>query len=141
MFYLILAIALLLVGLVAGFIVRFVRASAEKRTEMLRPRRKTILIFAGAVVAVFLATSAATLSILGLTSVRVSSAASDYLREQFGTRDHWSIQVSDHVERSKKPAAGSYHVHYHYGEKEGLLLAEYFEREGKLVFKFTPEDK
>jgi hypothetical protein len=45
------------------------------------------------------------------------------------------------VERSRKPETGFYQVHYRYGEKEGDLMAEYFERDGKLAFKITPKEK
>ena len=141
MIYLILAVDLLLLSLVAGLAVRFLRASPERRKEMLRPRMKNVLISVAAVVALFLVTCAACFSLIGLTGMRATSAAKDYLQERFGARDSWSIGVLEHVERSKKPEAVAYRIHYRYGEKEGTLLAEYVERDGKLVFKISPEDK
>ena len=141
MFYLILAIDLLLLSLVATFVVRLARACPEKRKEMLRPSKKTILIFTGMFVAVVLTSGAAIFSFFGITGIRATWAAKDYLREQFGARDSWDIALSEHVERSKKPAAGAYQVHYRYGDKEGSLVVDYFERDGKLVFEITPKDK
>jgi hypothetical protein len=141
MFYLILAIDFLLLGLVVVFVIRLARASPEKRKEMLRPSRKTILIFAGTIVAVFLISGAVIFSFFGTIGICATLATRDYLKGQFGPRDSWSIALSEHIERSKKPAAGVYQIHYQYGEKEGSLVAEYFEQDGKLVFKITPKDK
>lgn len=141
MFYLILAIDLLVLGLVATFVVRFARASAEKRGQMLRPSKRTVLIFAGILLVLLVASGAWVFSFFGTTGIRATWAVEDYLREQFGARDSWHIELSEHVERSKEPTAGVYEVHYRYGEKEGSLVADYFERDGKLVFKITPKNR
>jgi hypothetical protein len=141
MFYLILAIDLVALGAAAALIVRLVRAPAERRKQMLRPKPKTILICAAGTVAVFLLTTAAILSHLGLAAISATSAAEDYLKAQFGPRDTSRIEVTGHIERSKKPAVGVYQIRYRYGEKEGALVAEYFERDGKLVFNISPKDR
>ena len=141
MFYVILAINLTLLGLLATFVVRLIRASPEVRREMLRVKRRTVVIIAGAFVVTLLAVGVLVFSTFGLTGIRAVSAAKDYLHEQYGDRDTWDIQLSDHIEHSKKPETGVYHLHYQYGEKEGFLVAEYFERDGKLTFKITPKPK
>jgi hypothetical protein len=140
MVYLILAANLLILTLVARFVMRLWRASPDKRKEMLRPRKRTVLIFAGLFVAVFLVISTAMISFFGFTGIRAGWAARAYLREQFGARDRWGIQLTHHVVRSKKPQAGVYQANYRYGERKGILEVEYFERDGKLVFKITPKD-
>ena len=141
MIYVILAAQLAVLGLIAVFVVRLFRAKPEQRPNMMRPKRKPILIVVGASVAAFVVVGGLIFFFFGPTGVRATSAAKDYLGERYGPRDTWEISLSEHVERSKKPEAGFYRLHYRYGEKEGDLVAEYFERDGKLAFNITPREK
>ena len=141
MFYVILVINLAILGLVVALAVRLFRASPEKRSAMLRPKKKTILFAAGTFAVFFIVVGAVIFSAFGTAGISVTSAAKDYLREQYGPVDTWTIDLSDHVERSQKPESGLYQIHYRYGDKEGDLVVEYFERDGKLAFKITPRQK
>ena len=141
MFYIILVINLAILGLVVALAVRLFRASPEKRSVMLRPTKKTILTVIGASFALFVIVAVVVFSFFGVTGIRVTGATKDYLRAQYGPTNAWRIELSSHVERSKKPESGVYQLHYRYGEKEGDLVAEYFERDGKLVFEITPKQK
>ena len=116
-------------------------SSDLKRADMVRPKKKTILTVVGVSVAAFVAIGVLIFSFFGVTGIHATSAAKNYLREQYGPRDIWEISLSEHVERSKKPEAGLYQLHYRYGEKEGDLVVEYFERDGKLAFKITPKER
>jgi hypothetical protein len=141
MFYVVLLVQLAVLALIVAAAVRWFRVKPEQRSVIVRQKKKAILVAIGASVVVFVAISAAIFSFFGVTGIRATSAAKDYLRDQYGPRDAWEISLSGRVERSKKPEAGSYQIHYLYGEKQGDLVAEYFERDGKLAFKITPKEK
>jgi hypothetical protein len=141
MIYAIIGVQVVLLALAVAFAVRLYRATPEKRSSMLRPTKRTVLIVCGVVLTGLVATGAVIFSLVGLTGLQAMNAADDYLREQYGPVSSWKVSLSEHVEQSKSPKAGFYRVHYRYGEKTGDLMAEYSERDGKLIFKFTPKNK
>lgn len=140
---LILAVNLAVLGLIAAFVIRLVRASKEKRGEMLSFRRnkRAIILLSSVFVALVVVVGGAFVFLFGTTGVRAGSAAKDYLREKYGQSETWRLSLGKHVERSKKPEAGSYEVNYRYAGKRGVLLVEYAESDGKLAFKVSPKEK
>lgn len=143
MFYLILTVNLVILALLAAFVVRFIRAPKEKRSEMFGflQNRRAIIVLVSGFIAFTLIGGGAFFFLVGTTGIRAGSAAKDYLREKFGASQTWELSLGDHTERSKKPAAGTYEVEYRYDKKSGVLLVEYSEIDGKLAFKVTPKEK
>jgi len=140
MIYVILAVQLALLGLIVTFIVRWFRTTPEKRADI-RPTKKTVLFVVGTSVVGFLALGSMIVYFFGIIGIRVTSAAKDYLRTQYGPTSSWEISILEHIEYSKKPEAGIYRLHFRYGEKEGDLLAEYIRRDGKLEIDIPPLKK
>lgn len=142
MIYLFLTVVLVVFGLMVTAALRVFRASSPERSEMLlQPRKKTVGFMAGLVVTSLVAAGAMIYSLFWSASGRAIDAAKDYLEAQHGRQSTWRITAGNHIERSKTPPAGSYQIHYRFGEETGDLVAEYFERDGKLVFKIIPREK
>ena len=136
MVYVILLLNLVVFGLLAVFIIRFVRSSPEARRAVLRPTKRSVLI----VVSVFGLVIAGIITLLvltfGVAGFRVSNAAKRHLESQYGVASSWSIQLSNHIERSENPKSGSYHISYVYGTQTGAMDADYFELDGQFRVEF-----
>ena len=143
MVYLILAVNLAVLALVIFFVIRLVRASKEKRSEMLgiRKNKRAIILLSSVFVAATVIIAGAFFFFVGTTGMRAGSAAKNYLEEQYGPSATWELSWGEHIERSKKPAAGTYEIGYQYGGKSGYLVVEYTEHEGKMTYKVTPKQK
>jgi hypothetical protein len=142
MFYAFLALDFAVICVLIAIVVRMVRAPRpENRDDARRAKRRSVLYLAGAFSALAIVTASLAIAFVGVTGIRATFAAKNYLRERYGGRDSYSIEVTDHVERSTKPASGTFHFKYRYGELQGVLVAEYVERDGKLVFNFVPNNQ
>ena len=142
MVYLILAVNLAVLGLIAAFVTRLVRASKVERGEMLgfQKYKRAIILLSSVFVAAVLVVGCVFFFLVGTTGIRAGSAAKDFLREKYGQSETWELSLGKHIERSKKPEAGSYEVDYQYAGKRGVLLVEYAESDGRLAFKVSPKE-
>lgn len=143
MVYLILAVNLAVLALFIFFVIRFVRASKVKRSAMLgiRKNKRAIILLSSVFAAAFLAIAGTFFFLVGTTGMRAGSAAKEYLKEQYGPSATWELSWGEHIERSKKPAAGTHEIDYHYAGKSGSLLVEYAEHDGKIAYKVTLKQK
>ncbi len=143
MIYLILAVSLVVLCLIAAIVLRLLRASKEKRGEVLSlPKNKRAIILLSSVfVALALVAGSFFVLTAGTTGIRAGSAAKDFLREKYGPSPTWELAIGRHIEHCKEPEAGSYEVDYQYAGKRGALLVEYAERDGTFAFKVTPKEE
>lgn len=143
MVYLILAVNLAVLALIVVFAIRFLRAPKEKRSEMLgiQKNKRAIILLASVFMAVAIVIAGTFFFFVGTTGMGAGSAAKDYLEGQYGPSATWEISWGAHIERSKKPAAGTHEIDYRYAGKTGSLLVEYVERDGKITYKVTPKQK
>lgn len=143
MVYFILAVNLAVLALIIVFVIRLVRASKEKRSEMLgiQKNKRAIILLSSVFAVAVLAIAGAFFYFVGTTGMGAGSAAKNYLEAQYGPSATWELSWGAHIERSKKPAAGTYEIGYQYGGKSGLLVVEYTEQEGKMTYKVTPKQK
>jgi hypothetical protein len=137
MFYGIVAAQLLLLVVITLFAVRWFRSqSVERRASLLPGKRFVFLIVTACLLA-----GALVFAGFGITGIRVTGAVKEHLRAQFGESSTWEITLSKHVVTSEEPRAGNYRVRYRYGEREGDLVAEYTERDGKLQIAILPYEE
>jgi len=143
MFYLILALNLAVLALVAAFVIRLARASKEGKGEILSVQKnKRAIIFGLSVfVAIALIVGGAFFFLVGTTGIHAGSAAKDFLREKYGASETWELSFGQHTERSKKPASGNYEISYLYAGKSGVLSVEYTEHDGKISYRVTPKER
>lgn len=143
MVYLILAVNLAVLVLFVVFVIRLVRASKEKRSEMLdiRKNKRAIIFLAFVFVVIALTVAGSFFFLVGTTGMHAGRAAKNYLKEQYGPSATWELSWGEHIKRSEKPAAGTHEIDYHYAGKSGSLVVEYAEHGGKITYKVTPKQK
>jgi hypothetical protein len=131
---LILILVLLVFGLFAVHVVRFRRSSPEQRREIFRFKAlwPSLLLLAGLWAAIG---GAILYQLVGTATGGAFLAAHAHLREQYGWQFRWHLNLSLNREEAE---AGRFRIAYTYGIREGVLLVELRERDGKNAYTVTP---